>query len=129
MPNVMIDVLKTVRSFRYAGRGVVDLFRSENNAKVHLLAAVVIISVGILLKISRVEWAIVVTQIGLVLAAEAVNTALEKLCDLVQPDYHPQIKLIKDVASGAVLILAITAVVVAVIIFIPKLCPANTLTT
>ena len=125
----MIDVLKTIRSFRYAGRGMVDLFRFENNAKVHLLAAVVVILVGIVLKISRVEWAIVITQIGLVLAAEAVNTALEKLCDLVQPGYHPQIKVIKDVASGAVLILAITAVMVAILIFIPKLCPANTLTT
>jgi diacylglycerol kinase len=129
MPNAMIDLPKTVRSFRYAGRGVADLFWFENNAKVHLLAAVVVVSIGIWLKVSRIEWAIIITQIGLVFAAEAFNTALEKLCDLVQPTYHPQVKVIKDVASGAVLILAITAVIVAILIFIPKLCPANTLTT
>ena len=117
----MIDVLKTIRSFQYAGRGVADLFRFENNAKVHLLAAVVVVSAGIWLKISMTEWAMISTQIGLVLAAEAINTALEKLCDLVQPTYHPQVKVIKDVASGAVLILAITAVIVAVLIFIPNI--------
>ncbi len=129
MPNPMIDLPKTFRSFQYAGRGVAGLFRFENNAKVHLLAAVVVVAVGICLNINRIEWVIIITQIGLVFAAEAINTALEKLCDLVQPDYHPQVKVIKDVASGAVLILAITAVLVAILIFIPKLCPANTLTT
>jgi diacylglycerol kinase len=113
----MIDVLKTMHSFRYAGQGVVALFRSENNAKVHLLAAVVVIISGICLKISRIEWAIIMLQIGAVFAAEAINTALEKLCDLVEPAYHPQIKAIKDLASGAVLLLAVSAVVVAVLIF------------
>ena len=121
MIKAMIDVLKTIRSFRHAGRGVAGLFRFENNAKVHLLAAVVVVSAGIWLKIDRVDWAIIITQIGLVFAAEAINTALEKLCDLVQPDYHPQVKVIKDVSSGAVLILAITAVIVAILIFTPNI--------
>ncbi|WP_077921371.1 diacylglycerol kinase family protein [Spirosoma sp. 209] len=112
----MIDWQKVVRSFRFAGQGIVDLFRFENNARVHLLLAGMVVGAGLWLQLSRAEWAIIVTQIGLVWAAEAVNTAIEKLCDLVSPGYHPQIKAVKDLSSGAVLILAITAVVVGALI-------------
>ena len=108
----MINGRKVLRSFRFAGQGIVDLFRYENNAKVHLLIAGLVIVAGFWLKLSRVEWAIILTQVGLVWAAEAINTAIEKLCDFVSPGLHPQIKAIKDMASGAVLILAISAVVV-----------------
>lgn len=112
----MIDFRKVVRSFRFAGQGVIDLFRFENNAKVHLLLAGLVIVAGFYLHLSRTEWAIILTQIGLVWAAEAFNTAIENLCDFVSPGRHPQIKAIKDLSSGAVLILAITAVVVGIII-------------
>ena len=112
----MINGRKVLRSFRFAGQGIVDLFRYENNAKVHLLIAGLITLLGLWLSLSRTEWAIIITQIGLVWAAEAFNTAIEKLCDFVSPGIHPQIKAIKDLSSGAVLILAIAAVVVGVII-------------
>ena len=112
----MIDGRKVLRSFRFAGQGIVDLFRYENNAKVHLLIAGLVLIAGLWLKLSRVEWAIILTQIGLVWAAEAINTAIEKLCDFVSPGLHPQIKAIKDMASGAVLILAISAVVVGLLV-------------
>lgn len=107
----MINGHKVLRSFRFAGQGIVDLFRYENNAKVHLLIAGLVIVAGFWLDLSRVEWAIILTQIGLVWAAEALNTAIEKLCDFVSPGLHPQIKAIKDMSSGAVLILAIMAVI------------------
>lgn len=113
----MIDFRKVLRSFQFAGRGIVDLFRFENNAKVHLLLAGLVILAGFYLQLSRSEWAIITTQIGLVWAAEAFNTAIEKLCDFVSPGRHPQIKAIKDLSSGAVLILAVTAVMVGLIIF------------
>ncbi|WP_018621221.1 diacylglycerol kinase family protein [Spirosoma luteum] len=113
----MIDFRKVGRSFRFAGQGILDLFRFENNAKVHLLIAVLVTVAGFYLQLSRVEWAIILTQVGLVWAAEAFNTAIEKLCDYVSPGIHPQIKAIKDMASGAVLILAIAAVIVGLIIF------------
>ena len=113
----MIDFRKVLRSFRFAGQGIVDLFRYENNAKVHLLLAGVVILAGFYLQLSRLEWAIILTQIGLVWTAEAFNTALEKLCDFASPGRHPQIKAIKDLSSGAVLILAITAVIVGFVIF------------
>ncbi len=113
----MIDFRKAGRSFRFAGQGILDLFRFENNAKVHLLVAVLVIVAGFCLQISRVEWAIILTQVGLVWAAEAFNTAVEKLCDFVSPGIHPQIRAVKDMASGAVLILAVVAVLVGLIIF------------
>ena len=113
----MIDVRKVLRSFRFAGQGIIDLFRFENNAKVHLLVAVAVIIAGFVFSLSRVEWAIILTQIGLVWAAEAFNTAIEKICDFVSPGIHPQIKAIKDLSSGAVLILTIVAVFVGLIIF------------
>ena len=112
----MIDFRKVGRSFRFAGRGIVDLFRFENNAKVHLLIAGLVVLAGFGLGISRVEWAIILTQIGLVWAAEAVNTALEKLCDVVSPGSHPQIRAVKDLAAGAVLILALNAVLVGAVV-------------
>lgn len=117
----MIDARKVLRSFRFAGQGMVALFRFENNAKVHLLAAGLVVAASAWLGLSRLEWAVVLTQIGLVWAAEAVNTALEKLCDLVQPDYHPQVKAIKDLAAGAVLILTLTAIGVGLLLLGPPL--------
>ena len=112
----MIDFRKVIRSVRFAGQGILDLFRFENNAKVHLLIAGLVVVTGLYLHLSRTEWAIILTQIGLVWAAEAFNTAIEKLCDFVSPGRHPQIKAIKDLSSGAVLILASTAVIVGLII-------------
>lgn len=111
-----IDGPKVLRSFRFAGQGILDLFRFENNAKVHLLMAVVVVGAGFWLGLSRIEWAIILTQIGLVWAAEAINTAIEKLCDFVSPGLHPQIKAIKDMVSGAVLMVAIMAVVVGLLV-------------
>lgn len=112
----MINGRKVLRSFRFAGQGIVDLFRYENNAKVHLLIAGLVVAAGLWLRLSRIEWALILTQIGLVWAAEAINTAIEKLCDFVSPGLHPQIKAIKDMSSGAVLILALGAVVIGVVI-------------
>lgn len=117
----MIDLRKTIRSFRFAGQGIFDLFRYENNAKVHLLAAVFTVAIGFWLRFSVTEWAIILTQIGLVWAAEAVNTAIEKLCDVVSPGHNPTIGKVKDMAAGAVLILTILAVVVGLLIVGNKL--------
>jgi diacylglycerol kinase (ATP) len=117
----MINVRKVWRSFGFAGQGIVALFRYENNARVHLLIAGLVLLAGCWLHLSLVEWSILLTQIGLVWAAEAFNTAIEKLCDFVSPGLHPQIKAIKDLSSGAVLILAIAAVVVGLLVLGSKL--------
>ncbi len=117
----MIDIPKTLRSFRYAGQGVVALFRYENNARFHAVAALVVFGLGLWLGLTATEWAILLTQIGLVFMGEAVNTALEKLCDVVSPAQHPTIKAVKDMAAGAVLILAIVSVLVGLLLLGPKL--------
>lgn len=117
----MIDLPKVLRSFRFARQGIIDLFRYENNAKVHLAVAVMVVAAGFWLGLSATEWALIVTQIGLVWAAEGFNTALEKLCDRVTTNHDPLIRAAKDLASGAVLILVIVAVLVGLLIFGPKL--------
>ena len=117
----MIKIKKTIRSFQYAFAGVLALFRSENNARVHFLAAAAAVFFGIYLKLTAVEWALIALCVGGVWGAEAFNTALEKLCDLVQADFHPQIKAVKDLAAAGVLLVVLGAVVVGIIIFIPKL--------
>lgn len=113
----MIDIRKVFRSFRFAFRGILDLFLYENNAKVHLTAAVAVVALGIWLDLSALEWAVVLSQIGLVWMAEAFNSALEKLADVVSTEHHPGIRAAKDMAAGGVLLVVIMAVVVGLIIF------------
>lgn len=115
-----IDFPKAARSFRYALQGILDLFHFENNARIHLFAAIGVVGAGFYFQLSRTEWAIVVTQVALVWAAEAFNTALEKLADAVSPEYHPLIKSVKDLAAGGVLIVAIAAAIVGFLVFLPK---------
>jgi diacylglycerol kinase len=116
-----IDIRKAIRSFRYAGMGIFGLFRYENNARIHLIACIVVIITGIILKISAIEWCIIVMSVGLVWSAEAMNTAIEKLADVVSPEYNPGIKDVKDLAAAGVLILAGSAVIAGCVIFIPKI--------
>lgn len=117
----LIDFKKAIRSFRYAGRGIIDLFRFENNARIHLSVAVVVLAAGFYFQLTPTEWALIFTQIGLVWAAEAFNTAIEKIADVVSPDFHPTIKSVKDLAAGGVLIVAICAVSVGLLVFLPRL--------
>nr|WP_295932764.1 diacylglycerol kinase family protein [uncultured Dyadobacter sp.] len=119
--NGPIDILKAIRSFRYAGAGIYSLFRYENNARIHLMACIVVVIAGVFFQISGTEWCLIIIQIGLVWAAEAFNTAIEKLADLVSADYHPVIKVVKDTAAAGVLLLAVSAVIVGGIVFVPKL--------
>ncbi|SDL95718.1 undecaprenol kinase/diacylglycerol kinase (ATP) [Catalinimonas alkaloidigena] len=115
----MIQFAKTLRSFRFAAGGIHWLFRYENNARVHLLAALVVIGVGFWLRISRTDWLWLLLAIALVWTAEMFNTALEKVVDLVSPEYHPLAGQAKDLAAGAVLLTALFAVVVGVLVLGP----------
>lgn len=111
--------MKLSKSFGFAFRGIYTLFSSERNAKIHLCATVLVIIAGFIFGISAWQWCAVILCIGAVTAAEGFNTALEKVCDLVSPQYHPLIKAAKDIAAGAVLLLAIASVAVGLIIFLP----------
>ncbi len=112
---------KRLNSFRYAFAGLDDLVASQPNAKLHLAAAAAAIGAGFFFEIDRTEWCLVVFAIASVLAAEAFNTSLEHLTDLVSPDHHPLAGKAKDVAAAGVLLAAIGAAVVGGIVFLPKL--------
>ena len=124
MPNdksEKMSLQKRAASFRYAFQGLDDLFKSQPNARIHLLAAAVVVAAGWFFQISRLEWIAVSMCIALVLILEAVNTAIEYLTDLVSPGIHPLAGKTKDVAAAAVLLAAIGAVVVGALIFLPKI--------
>ena len=108
-------------SFRFAINGVKKFFREEHNARIHFAATVAVFIIASLLPLSSNEVITLVIVTGFVWAAEIFNTAIEKLMDHISPEYHPSVKIIKDMAAAAVLIAAATALICAAIIFIPKL--------
>lgn len=112
---------KRLAAFCYAFKGVFYLFTREAHALIHLIAAVGVIIAGFLFKISDMEWCAVILCIGGVFMAEAFNTAIEKLADKVTLERDPIIGIVKDVSAGAVLLFALCTIVIAAIIFIPKL--------
>ncbi|MEL6863829.1 MAG: diacylglycerol kinase family protein [Bacteroidota bacterium] len=112
---------RLINSFGYALNGIRLMFRSEANARIHLSVFVLVLLAAWFFELSAVEWALVLLSSALVFAAEAFNTALESLTDLVAPAPHPLAKKAKDVAAGAVLLTAIGASLVGGIIFLPKL--------
>lgn len=118
----MLDfIIKRIRSFRYAIQGIFDLFLSQGNAQVHLLAVVVIVGLGLYLGLSAVEWCLILICMALVLSLEAMNTAVEYIVDLVSPELHPLAGKAKDVAAAAVLLAVMVCGVVWGIIFLPKI--------
>lgn len=116
-----MSLQKRANSFRYAFKGLVDLFRNQPNARIHGAATIAVIGAGVFFHISRTEWVALVLCITLVVALEAVNTALEYLTDLVSPGYHPLAGKAKDVAAAAVLVAALGAVAVGGFVFFPKI--------
>lgn len=115
------SLVRRAESFTHAGRGIFIFFRSTHNAWIHLFVFVVAFLLALYFQISSVEWMLFILTSGLVFVAEAFNTAIEIDIDLTSPDYHPYARDTKDVASGAVLISALVAIVVGGFIFLPRL--------
>lgn len=107
-------------SFRNAARGLYFMVLTQRNARIHLAVALLVIVLGFLIKISIEEWCMIVLAIGMVLAAEGVNTAIEKSVDLASPGYNENARNAKDVAAGAVLLTVIASVVTGLLIFLPR---------
>ncbi len=112
---------RLIRSVGYAASGIKTVFDNEPNMKLHVAATIGAIAIGIGLRISMLEWAVVVGCIGAVLALECVNTSIECLADQVCPSQDPLIKQVKDLAAGGVLAMAIAAAVIGCLVFIPKI--------
>jgi diacylglycerol kinase len=108
-------------SFRYAFAGVAHAFRTQRNMKVHAAVAAAVCAAGVAFGVSRVEWAVLALTIGLVVQVEIMNTAIEAVVDKASPESHPLARVAKDCAAGAVVVSAITAVIVGAIIFLPRI--------
>lgn len=113
--------MKRLKSFKYAFNGLKILIKEEPNARIHLLASLVVVTLSIVFEINLMEWVAVVFCIGFVLVAETFNTSLENISDFVSPEKNEKIKTIKDLAAAAVLLSAFTALTIGLIIFIPKI--------
>ncbi|ANH83960.1 hypothetical protein A8C56_14805 [Niabella ginsenosidivorans] len=118
--NNSFSIKKLVKSFSYAFSGLKAVIQSEQNFRVHLVAAFFALLLGIVLKVSGSELLVIVLCIAAVMATELVNTAIEKLCDFVSPEKRATIKIIKDLSAAAVLIVSAGALIAGLIIFIPR---------
>lgn len=121
MNDKHFSIKARLKSFAYAFNGIIALIKNEHNARIHLFATICVIPAGFFFHLSAGEWIAVIFAIGFVFSAEAVNSAIEYLADFVSPGRHELIRLAKDIAAAAVLFAAITAAIVGLIIFLPKI--------
>ena len=121
MNNEKFSVRKRIKSFSYAFAGLRVLFREEHNARIHAVAAVLAVAMGFLFRISPMEWIAVAIVIGMVFAAEIINSSIERTVDFVKAERDDRKRDIKDLGAAAVLVCAIAAAVVGIIIFLPKI--------
>lgn len=110
-------LLGRFKSFTYALNGVWGILASGPNMLIMLVAIAVVVVAGLYFRIAPTEWALVTVAIAMVMVAEAFNTAIEKLTDLVKPERDPRAGLIKDLAAGGVLLAAVAAAVIGVLVF------------
>jgi diacylglycerol kinase (ATP) len=110
-----------IRSFRYAIAGFIYCLKNERNMKIHLIVAITVVLISFLLKLSSIEFLIVIWAIAFVWVTEMINTAIEKTIDLYTEDYHSLAKIAKNVAAGSVLVAAINSLFVAWFVFSEKL--------
>jgi diacylglycerol kinase len=108
-------------SFKFAFHGLWLLLKYEHNSRIHFLAAIVTIAMGFILKINPFEWSLLIIVIGIVFITELLNTSLETLANVIDSEWNERIRKAKDYAAAAVLISAITSVVIGGLIFIPKI--------
>jgi diacylglycerol kinase (ATP) len=115
------SIYARIKSFGFAFRGIFTFFKYEHNARIHLFATISVMLLGFYFSISRTEWMFVFSAIGFVVISEMFNTAIEKFADRLTLEYDESIKIIKDVAAGAVLFAAFYALLIAGFIFVPRI--------
>jgi diacylglycerol kinase (ATP) len=118
-PHASFTIAARLRSIRYAGRGLLFLLGSEHNAWLHFAATSAVIGAGLALKIGSVDWRWIAAAILWVWSVEALNTAIERICNLVSPEPDERIRVVKDVAAGAVLVSAAGAALIGAFTFLP----------
>ena len=112
---------KRLKSFNFAFNGIRSLINNEHNARIHIFALICVFGLGIFFEIEVTEWIAITIVSGIVILTELLNTAIERLADIVEPDLNEKIGMIKDYCAGAVLISAIISLIIGGLIFIPKI--------
>ncbi|MFA5326546.1 MAG: diacylglycerol kinase family protein [Prolixibacteraceae bacterium] len=120
MKQQSFSLSKRLKSFGFAFNGLRIMIKEEHNFRIQLIAAFCVLVAGFVFHLSEFEWIAIIFSIGFVFALEIINTSIENMADFISPEKNEKIKLIKDLASAGVLIGAITAVVVGLIILLPK---------
>ncbi len=120
MQTVRDFIIDRSKSVIYAAKGFWILITSENSIIAQVIIAIIMTVIGFLVHLSTTEWLFQTLAIGIILVAESLNTAIEKFADFVHPDYHKQIGHIKDISAGAAFFAAIFAIIIGLIIYIPK---------
>ncbi len=114
------SIVKRKQSVGFALNGLKVFFKTQHNAWIHLTTAILVLIAGFILELTVTEWCLVGFAIGFVMVTEIINTAIEFLTDIVSPGYHEKAGEVKDIAAGAVLLASITAVVIGLVVFLPK---------
>lgn len=117
--NPKQEYKKIINSFKYAIEGLISSFKTERNMKIHILAMLIVVILGFIVKLNKNDWYICIILIGLVISSELFNTAIETVVDMISPEKSDKAKLVKDISAAAVLTLAICAVIIGIMIFIP----------
>ena len=114
-------IINRLKSVGFAFKGMLILVKTEASIKIQVFIAIIVTVAGFYFDISATEWMFQTAMIGLVMSIEGVNTAVEYIADFIHPEHHPKIGLIKDISAGAVFIASIVAVIIAGIIYLPKI--------
>ena len=120
MAHKKFSLKSRLESFRFALNGLLLLLKNEHNSRIHILAAIIAIVMGIIMKLDHYEWSLLIIVIGAVFLTELLNSSIESLADLIDPEFNELIMRAKDYSAAAVLMSAIVAIVVGGLIFIPK---------
>jgi diacylglycerol kinase len=115
------NIMRVLKSFSFAFQGLKDCLLNEKNFRIQYVTALIILIAGIFFSLNSMEWVSILLCFALVLSFEIINSAIEKLCDLVCPSINPVIKKVKDMCAAAVLVSAIISFIIGCIIFIPKI--------
>ncbi|PQB04136.1 diacylglycerol kinase [Aureitalea marina] len=120
MRGIVRFVINRLKGIRYAATGAWHLIRTEASIQAQAVIALIMTWAGFYFELTKTEWILQLLTIGLVMAIEGLNSAVEKMADFVHPDHHPKIGIIKDIAAGAVFIAALIAVIVGLLIYLPR---------
>ncbi|MDO9039309.1 MAG: diacylglycerol kinase family protein [Lutibacter sp.] len=112
--------LNRIKAIKYAAKGFWILITSEHSIIAQVSIAIILSVIGFLMHLSATEWLFQIIAFGFILVAESLNTAIEKMADFIHPEYHKQIGRIKDISAGASFFAAIIAVIIGLIIYVPK---------